>query len=78
MKFEPQFPGHLERCYFCHNLWGKCTCEYPQTCVDDPSALGFDWHEFFITAPNVDCSGIHFVNPVEYYGEAYINSAIRR
>ena len=53
-------------CYFCGNKWGKCICEWDKE-------SGFEWEGFFITEPNVSECGRTFVDPVKYYGQAYLD-----
>jgi len=74
VNFTPLFEGHLEKCYFCSNVWGECSCSFCPNRDDDPTAVGFEWEGFFITAPNVSECTRFFVNPIVCYGEAYINS----
>lgn len=69
---EPLFEGHRETCYFCHNSWGKCTCASPGP--ENREAPGFLWNEMWINEPNVSECTRYFVDPVVYYGEAYLNS----
>jgi len=70
--------GHMDSCFFCHGVWGKCTCKFPSvtnndgTMVDDVDAVpGFDWKDFYVTEPNVSVCGRFFVDPFVYYGDAY-------
>lgn len=66
-----------DTCWFCGGGWGHCTCKFwhdsgePPTEMD--SQIGFDFDgEFFITQPNVGCDTIYFVDPVLYYGDAFV------
>lgn len=52
----------LDACYFCHNKWGKCTCEFEGE---------FEWECFLITEPNVSECTRFIVDPNKYYGEAF-------
>jgi hypothetical protein len=61
--------GILEKCYFCANRWGKCTCGFPD--CDDERAPFVDWKGFAIMAPNVSECTRFFVDPVVYYGEPF-------
>lgn len=71
----------LDHCYFCKAKWGSCTCAFLPIYHDEtinPSAEtvpGFEFEDFYITAPNVDVSGRFFVDPTAYYGEAYTKVA---
>lgn len=63
------YEGHISKCFFCENVWGKCTCQFPGP--NDAEAPGFDFHEFFITNPSLSVCRRYFVNPFVYYGQAY-------
>lgn len=52
-------------CWFCHKQWEKCTCKWDEK-------DGFTYHDFFIYMPNVTECGRFFVDPVTYYGDAFI------
>lgn len=60
----------LNRCYFCDGRWGKCTC---------PALAGeeslFEAVGCAVAEPNVSVCGRDFVDPVAYYGEAYVEWA---
>lgn len=75
-QFQPLFPGHVETCHFCRASWGSCRCAFKPP-VDDmcrvTDAPGFDWNGFFITQPNRSCCTRFFVDPVVYYGSAYVD-----
>lgn len=42
--------------------------------VNDADGPGFKWNEYWITDPTYDETGRAKVDPVEYYGDAYLNS----
>lgn len=73
-----------DRCYFCGGAWGACTCAFPSVLddegrlVDVPDEEGFDWCGMFVTEPNVSDCGRWFVNPVTYYGAAYVEWVRKR
>lgn len=71
---------HLERCYFCLNVWGECMCDFPKyDGSGDCQEPGFDFDEStWITAPNVSECGRFFVDPVECYGRWYVEWLERR
>lgn len=68
--FKPLFDGHREACFFCAQRWGNCTCNFPDS--DNVNAAGFEFEEFWITAPNVSVCSRFFIDPVVYFGEAYL------
>ena len=67
----------LDTCFFCANAWGRCTCDFPRCFTDDgepgeEQPPGFEWKGFWITQPNVSVCTRFFVDPFEYYGDAYV------
>lgn len=67
--FIPMFKGHRQTCFSCDQVWGECTCKSVDS--DDENAPGFDFKDLWITNPNVSICTRFFVDPTEYYGEAY-------
>jgi hypothetical protein len=60
-----------DTCYFCRQGWGGCKCNWP-VCGDDYVEVdGFDFQGVWITQPNVGVSGFPYVDPYQYYGEAF-------
>lgn len=57
----------LEHCYFCRGAWGACRCKRWD---DDIVRFVFEGHE--ITHPHLSIGRIDYVNPVVYYGAAYL------
>jgi hypothetical protein len=65
-------------CSFCGGQWGVCTCAFDapdeEGCLPE-GARGFDSRDFFVTEPNISVCGRFYVDPVAYYGEAYVEAA---
>lgn len=80
LAMDRDFDAYLPACFFCGNEWGKCLCRWdnPDECGRMPeNAKGFDTGDFFITQPNVSECTRYFVDPVRYYGAAYVEAAAR-
>ena len=60
----------ISACYFCGGKWGECECKNMTVSEDN----GFTFNSTSIIDPRVDESGICFVDPHLYYGDAYKNS----
>lgn len=56
----------LNKCYFCHNTWGHCSCSPLE------KGHGFTCDGIEILEPMVDETGRFFVDPVKYYGDPYV------
>ncbi len=69
---------YRQTCYFCANEWGTCTCQFRDFDPDVDESLdgleGFDWNDFYITSPNVSVCTRFYVDPVAYYGRAFLES----
>ena len=64
--------GLLTRCYFCGaSLLHECRCF--RDVHGNFGPVLFKTPGCDINCPNLDVSGRFFVDPVEYYGEQYIN-----
>ena len=57
----------LERCFFCSAEWGRCRCRF---------GISFKHEGVDITEPNVSPCGRFFVDPQEFYGEAFTKEAL--
>jgi hypothetical protein len=62
----------LEFCYFCRAAYGACSCDWPDPEERDGAEYLFEHHGTIIAKPNVSVCGRFFVNPVLYYGAAYV------
>lgn len=60
--------GMRHTCYGCNNVWGECTCGY----AEPDEGLGFYYDGFFISNPYVSENEMWMVDPVVYYGKAYV------
>lgn len=60
-----QPPDGRRTCFFCDNVWGKCSC-------DKPVCAPFDFEDYvWIREPNVSVCTRYYVDPVYYYGAEY-------
>lgn len=50
-------------CYFCEGGWGSCTCLF--------NGIPMSWGGVTIGMPNQDRNRRRFVDPHEYYGDAF-------
>ncbi len=55
-------------CFIANHEWGKCTCKTEVSVWD-----GFEFEGTTIVDPAINVDGTCFVEPTEYYGEAFIN-----
>lgn len=56
-----------ETCYFCDAAWDECQC-------DGPVAAAFGFDSFLVTRPAVSVCGRFYVDPVAYYGDAFVQA----
>lgn len=68
MDVETTSDGLRSACWFCGGTWGKCACSWPDSVDTD----GFDFEGFFISQPNITECNRFFVDPVLYYGDAFV------
>lgn len=60
--------NELMACWFCNGVWGSCTCAWP----DPDNHPGFEHEGMHIIRPNVSVCSRFYVNPIAYYGRAFL------
>ena len=60
--------GVRTTCYNANHSWGECTCK-----TEVSEDKGFEFNGVTIVDPMLSECGLFFVDPVWYYGQAYIN-----
>jgi len=59
--------GTRSTCFTSNHRWGECDCQ-----TEVPEEEGFTFEGTTIVDPSISVEGMCFVEPTEYYGQAYI------